>query len=120
MASADFNNNSDPQNFSSPYSAVADAATTIHRKGPVTRFLGTGNLTASRVWTFGAVATEGWTLGDLVILSLPTHTGGGFTVTVQNIATTVLATWGALLANGGLFYFNGTDFEVAIPGQSTT
>ena len=120
----DPNNNDDPNNNPGPpYTGAADGApgnTTIHRQAPVTYYNGTGNLTASRVWKFGAVATEGWTLGDLVILSLPTHTGGGFTVTVQNIATTVLATWGALLANGGLFYFNGTDFEVAIPGQSTT
>lgn len=119
--SFDVNNNSDPANSpGSAYTAVADSATTIQRKGPITYFSATGNLTASRVWIFGSVAAQGWTIGDVVFLNLPTHTGGGFTVTVQNIATTVLATWAALLANGGIFYFNGTDFQAMNPGQSTT
>ena len=47
-------------------------------------------------------------------------TGGGFTITIQNIAGTVLATWPALLANGCELVFNGTDFVAVNPGQSTT
>ena len=80
----------------------------------------TGNLTASRVVTFGSVASQAWQPGDTVFIELPTHTGGGDTVTVENIATTVLCTWPALLANGGMFVFDGVDFHATIPGVSTT
>jgi len=119
---ADFNNNSEINNSSDAYNAPADGApgtTTIHRRGPVTRIYLTGNLTASRGSTFGSIATEGWTLGDLVYISFPVHTGAGFTFSVNNIATTPLTTWAALVANGGLFYFDGTDFEAVIPGADS-
>ena len=116
----DPNNNDDPNNNPGPpYTGAADGApgnTTIHRQAPVTYYNGTGNLTASRVWKFGAVATEGWTLGDLVCLSIPEHTGTGFNITVETIAAATLAVWGPLAANGGAFWFNGTDFQAVIPG----
>jgi hypothetical protein len=51
-----------------------------------------------------------------------THTGGGFTVEIQNIAGTVLSTWPALLANGCELMFQAAlgDFVAVNPGQSTT
>ena len=124
VGNQDFNNNSDQDN--SPglnYTSAMDGApgaTVLVRKGPITRWVGSGNLTASRVITFDTVANQKWKVGDQVWISVPTHTGGGFTLTVENIAASALATYAALLANGGMFYFNGTDFEVGIPGNSTT
>lgn len=120
----DVNNNSDQDNSDGlSYQAASDGApgtTTIVRQGPVTHFEGTGNLTASRVWTFGTILAQKWKEGDIVFLSLPAHTGGGFTVTVQNIAGGVLSTWAALLSNGGMYIFRGTDFRAMLPGVSTT
>ena len=120
----DLNNNADPNNSPGPgYVLPADGNILIARKGPVTRLRTTGNLTASHAWQFDSVADQGWTSGDIVFLSLPAHTGAGFTVTVEGLAAVsslVLATWAALLANGGMFIFNGTDFEGVLPGQSTT
>src|SRR5262249_6836873 len=102
------------------YSTAADAAITLARKGGVTRLVVTGNLLASRTYTFGSVVSQGWQSGDIFYLSAPPHTGAMFTITVNAIAGTALATYAAALANGGAFIFNGTDFEVLIPGQSTT
>jgi len=102
------------------YTAAADSAPTIHRKGNTTLLQLTGNLTASRVAQFGTIANEGWLNGDVVFVSIPTHTGGGFTMSVHSIAGTVLTTWAALLAAGGMFVFDGTDFVAALPGASTT
>lgn len=120
MSQLDPNNNSDINNDPGPpYTAASDGVpgdTVIRRKGALTRFYGTGPLTASRVWKFGPLASEFWVEGDFVLLSLAAHTGAGFTVTVETIASAPLTTWGALIANGGLFWFNGTDFEPAIPG----
>lgn len=121
-----FNSNVDqpgPPNQASPgpnNTTAADAAIVVQRKGVVTRLDCTGNLTASRIYTFGSILSQGWLAGDIVFIGLPTHTGGGFTVTIQNIAGTTLCTWAALLANGGMFVFNGTDFLATLPGQSTT
>jgi hypothetical protein len=103
--------------------------TTIHRRGVVTYLLLTGALTASRVAQFGTQAAEGWLPGDVVFIALPSHAGVGFTFTVQNIHGDVLATWVALLANGGTFIFGPSGFALpaggtgdfsAIPGASTT
>lgn len=127
--SLNFNNSVDqpgPPNQASPgpdYTGPIDGApgaTTLHRKGVVTWFRGTGNLTASRVFTPGTIVAEGWLEGDILFVSVPTHTGGGFTVTVNSIAAAALATWAALLASGGMFVFHGTDFVAVIPGASTT
>ena len=116
----DPNNNDDQNNSPGPaYNGPADGApgtTTILRQGPITKFVGTGNLTASRVWQFGTVLSQGWTRGDLVYLSVPRHTGTGFSVTVNDVGGTPLVTWAALVANGGAFWFNGVAFEPMIPG----
>jgi hypothetical protein len=98
--------------------------TTIHRKGKITRLDLTGNLTGSRVATFGTVAAEGWLPADVVYVSLPTHTGAESTFQITNIAGTVLATWPQLVANGGMFVFNmartPNDFDACMPGNSST
>lgn len=119
----DFNVNNEMNNQPNPYTGPLDGAsgpTTIHRRGPVTYWRGTGNLTASRIIAPGTIVAEGWTLGDVVYISAPAHTGGGFTLTLENLAAGVLATWPALISNGAMLYFNGTDFEAITPGNSTT
>jgi hypothetical protein len=124
--SLNFNNNVDQPgspNQASPgpnYTTPADAAIVVTRKGVVTRLALTGNLTASRIVTFGSVLAQGWLPGDIVFIHVATHTGGGFTLTIENIAAATLATWAALLANGGMFVFDGTDFVACLPGSSTT
>ena len=121
-----FNNNVDQPgtpNQASPgldYTAAMDSAGTIHRKGVVTRLELTGNLSGSRVWTPGTVAAEGWLPGDIVFVHGTTHTGGGFTVTIDSIAAATLATYAALLAFGCMLVFDGTDFKAVLPGNSTT
>jgi hypothetical protein len=114
------------------YFAPMDGApgnTTIHRKGIVTVIKLTGNLTASRILTFGTIAAEGWLPGDEVYIAVPTHTGTGFTLSVESINGDELATWAALLANGGHFVFGATSYNVPVgtgdftavnPGNSTT
>jgi hypothetical protein len=103
------------------YTTPADAVVTIQRKGPITRLALTGNLTASRANVFGSIASQGWQAGDVVFVEYATHTGGGFTVSFANLAaTTVLTTWGPLLANGAMFVFDGVDFHATIPGASAT
>jgi hypothetical protein len=134
---ADYNNNGDVQNFPGPaYTGPMDGApgtTLIGRRGPVTYFRGTGNLTASRIFQFDTIANQGWADGDLVKVSLPSHTGGGFTVTVEDLAAnggTVLSTWPALLSNGGMYQYRVTSapgvvpvtgaFQAVNPGNSIT
>ena len=123
-------NNSDDQNLmpnqASPgplYSVPADSNTTIHRKGVVTKLDLTGGLTSSRILQFGSKSSEGWLPGDIVFVSVPSHTGGGFTITIENIAGTILSYWQELAANGGMFVFDGGaypgDFSASIVGGAT-
>jgi len=117
------NNNADPNNNPGPGYVPAPATTgtsLIGRRGPITHFRGPSALTGSVVYQFDTILNQGWTVGDLVFVAVPTHTGGGFTTTVNSIAAAALATYAALLANGGLFLFTGTDFVVLIAGNSTT
>lgn len=120
----DFNNNSNPDNNPGPaYTGLSDngaANTKIQRKGPVTFYTGTGNLAASRVWAPDSIANQGWKPGDIIKAAAASHTGAGFTITIQNIAGGVLATWPAVLANACELVFTGSDFVAVNPGQSTT
>jgi hypothetical protein len=129
-----FNNNVDASlmpnqaSVGQNYQPAADGApgnTVIHRKGVITRVDLQGNLTASRTFTFGSQAAEGWLPGDVVFVQFPTHTGNGFTMTGYDIAGSKLCTWAPLLANGGMFVFGAStlranDFAAVLPGTSTT
>jgi hypothetical protein len=117
------------------YTAQMDGApgnTLVHRKGVITRLDLTGNLTASRTLQFAApnIATgaDVWLPGDTVFIQVPTHTGSGFTITVLNLAGDAIASWPALVANGGMFVYGAStvagptgpdapvDFGAILPG----
>jgi hypothetical protein len=129
MSGLNFNSNVDQPgmpNQSSPganYSPADAASIVLSRKGVVTRAALPAALGASRIVTFQPVANPlgGWLAGDIVFIHIPVHTGGGFTVTIENIAAGTLATWAALLQNGGMFVFDGVlnDFVAVIPGVTT-
>jgi hypothetical protein len=112
-----------PLNPATPgcYLAAATGTTMVVRKGPNTYIQAPAALTGSIVLQPVPVAAlgGGWLLGDIIWFSAPTHTGGGFTATVNTIAAAEILAYAALLSFGGAIIFNGTDFQTFQSGPST-